>query len=51
MWGPNVYEPSFEPDQERAGFLRRRSYVGRDAGAERLGATLMELPPGKTASP
>ena len=51
MGAPNVFEPSFEPDQEPAGFFRRRSYVGRDAGAERLGATLMELPPGKTASP
>jgi len=47
MGGPNVYEPSFEPDEEPGGFVRRRSYVGRDAGAERLGATLLELPPRK----
>lgn len=51
MGAANVFEPSFEPDEEHHGFLRRRSFVGRDAGSERLGATLMELPPGRTASP
>jgi len=49
--GPNVFDSSFEPDEGEHGFLRRRSFVGRDAGAQRLGATLMELPPGATASP
>jgi uncharacterized cupin superfamily protein len=49
--GPNVFDPSFEPDEEVSGFLRRRSVVGRDAGADRLGATLRELPPGRTATP
>jgi uncharacterized cupin superfamily protein len=48
---PNIFDPAFEPDDEHAGFLRRRYFVGRDAGAERLGATLFELPPGRTASP
>ena len=51
MAGPNVFDPAFEPDEEQHGFLRRRSFVGRDAGGRRLGATLMELPPGRTASP
>ena len=51
MPGPNVFDPSFEPDEEESGFLRRRSVVGRDAGAERLGATVRELPPGRTATP
>ncbi len=51
MAGPNVFDPSFEPDEGEHGFVRRRSFVGRDAGAQRLGATLMELPPGRTASP
>lgn len=51
MSGPNVYEPSFEPDREQGGFLRRRSFVGRDAGATHLGASLLELPPGRTAFP
>jgi uncharacterized cupin superfamily protein len=49
--GPNIFDPSFEPDEEHAGFLRRRSFIGRDAGAERLGATLLELPPGRSATP
>ena len=51
MAGPNIFEAQFEPDQEPAGFFRRQSYVARDAGAERLGGTLIELPPGRTASP
>lgn len=48
---PNIYEPDFSPDDEHHGFLRRRSFLARDAGSERLGATLLELPPGRTASP
>ena len=51
MAAPNIYDPSFEPDEEHHGFFRRRCFAGRDAGAQRLGATLLELPPGKTATP
>jgi uncharacterized cupin superfamily protein len=48
---PNIYTPTFDPDEEHAGFFRRYSRLGRDAGARDIGATLMELPPGKTATP
>ena len=48
---PNIFEPSFEPDDEEAGFFQRRARVGRQAGAQRLGASLYELPPGRAAWP
>ena len=48
---PNVFDPSFEPDDEEGGFFQRRARLGRQAGAERLGASLYELPPGKAAWP
>ena len=36
---------------DRAGFGSRRSYVGRKAGARRLGASLWEVPAGEAAYP
>lgn len=51
MAGPNIHQPDFEPDDREAGFLQRRARLGRQAGAERLGASLYELPPGKAAWP
>ncbi len=51
MAGPNIFNPRFDPDEEPGGFFRRRAFIAQQAGAERLGATLLELPPGRTASP
>ena len=49
---PNVYEPLFEPDAEHgAGFLHRRARLGRMAGAERLGASLYDIPSGTAPFP
>ena len=49
---PNVHEPEFEPDAEPgAGFFHRRARIGRSAGAEHLGASLFELPPGTAPFP
>jgi uncharacterized cupin superfamily protein len=49
---PNVHEPEFEPDAEPgAGFFHRRARLGREAGGERLGASLFELPPGTAPFP
>ena len=48
---PNVYEPTFDADQEREGFTWRRARLGRQAGAERLGASLYELPAGQATFP
>jgi len=46
----NVFEPDFE-EQDREGFTHRRARVGRHAGAERLGASLYEIPPGQATFP
>jgi uncharacterized cupin superfamily protein len=48
---PNLFEPDFDAEQERPGFHWRRARLGRQAGAERLGASLFELPPGETTFP
>lgn len=47
----NLFEPDFDAEQNRPGFSWRRSRLGRQAGAERLGASLFELPPGEAAFP
>jgi uncharacterized cupin superfamily protein len=48
---PNVFEPRFDAEQDRTGFRWRRARLGRQAGAERLGASLFELPPGQASFP
>ena len=48
---PNVFEPRFDADQERPGFTYRRARIGRQAGAENLGASLYEIPPGEATFP
>ena len=48
---PNLFEPSFDDSSERAGFTSRRARLGRQAGAERLGASVYELPPGQSPWP
>lgn len=47
----NVLEPDFDADQQRSGFTYRRAKLGRQAGAERLGASLYEIPPGQATFP
>jgi uncharacterized cupin superfamily protein len=47
----NVFEPDWDAEQDRPPFTWRRSRVGRQAGAERLGASLFELPPGCSTFP
>jgi uncharacterized cupin superfamily protein len=46
----NVFDPDFEP-VERPGFTYRRARLGRQAGSERLGASLYEVPPGEATFP
>ena len=52
---PNVFEPEFEtdvdPEEWPRGYEGRYARVGRPAGAERLGASLYEVPPGNSACP
>ena len=48
---PSVLDPDFDAQQERPGFTYRRARLGRQAGAEHLGASLYEIPPGEATFP
>jgi uncharacterized cupin superfamily protein len=48
---PNIGEPHYDQIRDHEGFLARRARVGRQAGAERLGVSLWELPAGQAAYP
>ena len=48
---PNIFEPHFDEPREHPGFDCRRARIGRQAGAERLGASVWEVPPGQAAYP
>jgi uncharacterized cupin superfamily protein len=47
----NVLEPEWDGGQDRPPFTWKRAHVGRKAGAEKLGASLYELPPGSSSFP
>ena len=47
----NLFEPDFDESSEQPGFGWRRAMLGRQAGGERLGASLFELPPGEALYP
>ncbi len=47
----NVFEPDFDDESDREGFRGRRARLGRQAGGERLGASLFELEPDSAAFP
>jgi uncharacterized cupin superfamily protein len=46
---PNAINPEWDGEQERPPFTWRRARLGRQAGSERLGASLYELPPGSSS--
>ena len=48
---PNVFDPTFDAEQDRPPFTWRRARIGRQAGAGKLGASLFELPPGASSFP
>jgi uncharacterized cupin superfamily protein len=48
---PNINEPEFDEPREHDGFRALRARIGRQAGSERLGLSLWEIPPGEAAYP
>jgi len=48
---PNVHQPQFDEPREHPGFEAKRARIGRQAGAQRLGASLWEVAPGQAAYP
>lgn len=42
----NVFEPEWDEERDQGLFRWRRARLGRQSGAERLGASLFALPPG-----
>ena len=51
MTPPNVFEPDWDAEQDEPPFTWRRSRIGRQAGSDKLGASLFELPPGASSFP
>lgn len=47
----NVYEPDYDEPREQPGFRAQRARVSRQAGSERLGLSVWEVPPGEAAYP
>jgi uncharacterized cupin superfamily protein len=47
----NINDPLFDEPREHPGFQCRRARLARQAGSERLGLSLWELPPGEAAYP
>jgi uncharacterized cupin superfamily protein len=48
---PNINDPEFDEPREQEGFRATRARIGRQAGSERLGASVWEVPPGEAAYP
>lgn len=48
---PNINRPEFDEPREQPGFRCLRARLGRQAGSERLGLSLFEVPPGEAAYP
>ena len=47
----NINEPIFDEPREHPGFRAQRARLSRQAGSDRLGLSLWELPPGEAAYP
>lgn len=51
MTGPNVFDPEWDAERDAPPYRWSRSLVGRRAGAQRLGASVFEVPPGAATFP
>ena len=47
----NIEDPHYDEPREGEGFRCKRARISRQAGAERLGVSLWEVPPGEAAYP
>ena len=47
----NVFEPDWDAESDEAPFRWRRARIGRQIGAEQLGASLFEIAPGDATFP
>lgn len=48
---PNMFDPRWEQDMDHPPFQWRCARLGAQAGAEKLGASVYELPPGASSFP
>jgi uncharacterized cupin superfamily protein len=47
----NIFKPMFEKGERPEGFRSRRARIGYELGAELIGTSLWEVPPGEAAYP
>jgi uncharacterized cupin superfamily protein len=47
----NVFKPDYDSSEDRDGFAFRRARIARQAGSERLGASVLEVTPGSATFP
>ncbi len=47
----NLFEPDLDEESTQTGFAWKRAGLGRQAGSERLGASLFVVPPGQATFP
>ncbi len=48
---PNLHHPEFDDSRDHPGFRALRARLGQQVGAERLGASIWEVPAGEAAYP
>ena len=48
---PNIHDPIFDEPREYPGFRCSRARIGRQAGTQKLGVSLFQVPPGEAAYP
>ena len=47
----NLFDPAWDAERDQDGFRWRRAFLGRQAGARQLGASLFAVPPGGATFP
>lgn len=48
---PNIHQPHFDEPRKHPGFDVARARLGQQAGSQRLGVSVWEVPPGQAAYP